>query len=40
VAGHRFYADPDPNFHSDAGPDPDWHQNDAELHTDFTHVGK
>jgi hypothetical protein len=40
VAGHRFYADPDPNFHSDVDPDPEWHHNNADLYTDFTHVGK
>jgi hypothetical protein len=27
---HRFDVDPDPNFHVDAGPDPDWHQNDVD----------
>jgi hypothetical protein len=36
VDQHRFDADPDPgpNFHVDAdsGPDPDWHQNDADPH--------
>lgn len=40
VGRNRF----DPNFHFDAGPDPDWHQNDAKPHADptptFTHVGK
>jgi hypothetical protein len=41
----RVDADPDqdPNFHFDTNPDPDWHQNDADLHADsspsFTHVG-
>ncbi len=32
---HRFGADPDPNFHVDANPDPaDWHENDADPHAD------
>ncbi len=30
---HRFDADPDPTFHSDADPD-------ADLSSSFTHVGK
>jgi hypothetical protein len=34
---HRFGANPDPNFHVDANPDPpDWHQNDADPHADPT----
>ncbi len=41
---HRFDADPDLNFHVDAGADPDWHQNDADPDAVpaicFTHVGK
>jgi hypothetical protein len=46
VNRHRFYADPDRNFHFDADPDPDpdWHQKDANPHADLTpsvtHVGK
>ncbi len=50
VDRHRFDAnlDPDQNFHVDAdqdpGPDPDWHQNDADPQADatpsFTHVGQ
>jgi hypothetical protein len=31
---HRFDADLDPNFHVDADPDPDWHQNNADPHAD------
>jgi hypothetical protein len=42
VDWRRFHADPDPNFHIYA--DPDWHQNNADPHTDptpgFTLVGK
>jgi hypothetical protein len=43
---HRFDGDtdPDPNFHCNAGPDPDWHQNDADPHADpiqcFAHIRK
>jgi hypothetical protein len=46
VVPHRLDADPDPNFHVDANPDPDrdWHQNDADPFTDhnpsFNNVGK
>jgi hypothetical protein len=36
VYWHRFDYDPDPNFHVDADPDQDWHQNDADPHTDPT----
>jgi hypothetical protein len=28
--------DPDPNFHVDADPNPDWHQNDADPHANPT----
>jgi hypothetical protein len=31
---HRFDADLNPNFHVDADPDPDWHQNEADPHAD------
>ncbi len=33
---HPFDADPDldPNFHVEADPDPDWHQNEADPHAD------
>ncbi len=43
---HRFDADTDPdhNFHCNAGPDPDWHQNEADPHADliqcFAHIRK
>ncbi len=44
---YRFDTDPDrdPKVYFDGDPaDPDWHQNDADLHADptptFTHVGK
>jgi hypothetical protein len=43
VDRHRFDADLDPNFHVDADPDTDWHQNDVNSQADptpsFTHVG-
>ncbi len=36
--------EPDPNFHVDADPDPDWHPKDDDPLEDptpsFTHVGK
>jgi hypothetical protein len=41
-----FCADPYPNFHvyADPDPDPDWHQSDADPHADPTtslnYVGK
>jgi hypothetical protein len=41
---HRFNADPDPNVHIDAVPDPDRNQNGFDPHADptpgFTLVGK
>jgi hypothetical protein len=48
VDRHRFDANPDPNFHVNADPDPnpdlDWHQNDEAPYADptpsFTHVGR
>jgi hypothetical protein len=40
VDRHRFDADPDPNFMLMADPDPEWYHNDADLHTDFTHIRK
>jgi hypothetical protein len=46
VDWHRINADPDPNptFHGDAYPDPDWYENNADPHADstqsFTHDGK
>jgi hypothetical protein len=37
-------SDTDPNFHFDAGPDPDCHQNDADPYADpkpsFTRIRK
>jgi hypothetical protein len=43
VDQHRLCG-PDPNFHVEAVPDPDWHQNDADPHADPTpsliNVGK
>ncbi len=36
------HLDPDPPFHCDAYPVPDWHQNNADPHSDpttsFKHV--
>jgi hypothetical protein len=38
VDQHSLDADPDPKFHLEADPDPypNWHQNDANTHTDPT----
>jgi hypothetical protein len=46
VDRHRVDADsyPDPTFHFDIDPEPDWHQNNAytlaDLAPSFTEVGK
>jgi hypothetical protein len=41
---HRFVPGPASNFHVDADPDSEWHQDNADPHADptsrFTHVGK
>jgi hypothetical protein len=36
VDRHRVDADPNPTFHCDADPDPDWYENSAEPHADPT----